>query len=522
MRRTVAVVAAAALAAALLAAAPAPAQVPPPTGQNFEWVVNVPVASAASIDFFERESDDGTLTRYAAVGMMGYGVEFFDISDPELPVPVGRHVSPGVNYHTDVKIDHDDDILVMNVDFPGFSAAQGIGTGVEFVDISDPTSPSRLGVVPGLDGPHKLTLIGDHHVYTMLPTFIIDYADPTNPVNLGPPPGNEACGHDYTLDPSDPTIAYVAHCTAFKWLVVDVSDPANPEILHTQRDNGIRIPHQAVPAPDSSFVAIGDLGNDYTEVQCPGGGIHFYDISGRYTEPNVDGPAGPTNPIKMGTYFPPFTGVAQDTSSQGPYGSCTAHGYQVHPERFLISHAHYYAGAWMVDARGPTDGSGPYEEYSADPPGQGNGPTTWGNSLGNWLPAIDMSWYSKFAPFDDPAYGRIVYHVGPTRGLDVLRYTGDLPKKVADLSVSADAAGGVVTGTLKRFPVLTTDGWASVPLAGQTLEVTGGAQTATVTTADDGSFTADLGLSAGSHEVTVTWPGDDAFEPVTVTRSVTV
>ncbi|HVM10846.1 MAG TPA: hypothetical protein VM638_00020, partial [Actinomycetota bacterium] len=42
-------------------------------------------------------------------------------------------------------------------------------------------------------------------------------------------------------------------------------------------------------------------------------------------------------------------------------------------------------------------------------------------------------------------------------------------------------------------------------LAGKTLTVKAGSTTVTATTAGDGTFSANLGLTEGSREVTVTW-----------------
>ena len=480
-----------------------------PTSKDIEPVFAQPAAvSASSVEFFEREVA-GSIRRYAAVGVMGSGVDFFDVTDPTRPLPVGTYVSPGVHYHTDVRINHERDILVMNVDSPGATVAQGVGPGIELVDIKDPSSPRQLGVVPGLDGPHKLALIGDSHIYTTLPTFIIDYSDPTRPKNLGRT--LEGCGHAFTVDPNDPTVVYAGSCSRFKWIALDVSDPASPKVISETPDTGIDVPHEAVPSPDSSFVAVSDLRADYTQTTCPGGGIHFYDISGKYTSPDDEGPASRANPIKMGQWFPPFTGVSTSTSSTGPWGSCTAHGLTMHPERVLLSDAHYEAGGWLLDPRRVNDGSGPYKEYSAKP-GTGLGPTTWGTTLANWLLPSNLLWYQEWAPFDDPAYDRILFGISPDRGLDVLRHTGPMPKKTAGLDVTT--SGGTVTGTLLRRPLLTPDGYVRKPLAGQTVTVTAGGSSTTTVTGGDGSFSVP---APGSGPVTVTWPGDDVFEASTAT-----
>jgi hypothetical protein len=503
-RRVTALAVAAALAGSVpVATASAPTV---PTSNDIEAVWTQPSVSASSVEFFERKLAGGAIKRYAAVGVMGYGVDFYDVTVPERALPVGRYVSPGVHYHTDVRINVARDILVLNVDSPGATVAQGVGPGIEFVDISDLAAPTRLGVVPGLDGPHKLALIGDKHVYTTLPTFVIDYTDPTKPVNLGRPRALDACGHAFALDPNDPTIAYAGSCSQYNWVVLDVSNPAAPTVISKTRDLGIEVPHEAVPSADSSFVAVSDLQADYFETTCPGGGIHFYDISGQYTEPNALGAASRQNPIKMGEWFPPFTGVSTSTAQNGPWGSCTAHGLTMHPERILLSDAHYEAGGWLLDPRKANDGSGPYTEYSASP-GRGLGPTTWGTTLANWTLPGNLLWYMEWAPFDDPVYDRVLFGISPDRGLDVLRHTGPVPKKNARLDVHVD--GGTVTGSLTRRPLLTHEGWVRKPLAGQEITLTAGDTTVTAATGADGTFTATL---PGGGPVSASWAGDDVYE----------
>jgi hypothetical protein len=94
-----------------------------------------------------------------------------------------------------------------------------------------------------------------------------------------------------------------------------------------------------------------------------------------------------------------------------------------------------------------------------------------------------------------------------------------MPKKIARLRVDASATGGVVSGVLDRYAVLTHEGWVNKPLAGKTVEVRSGGTTLTATTAADGSFSANLGIS-GAGDVTVTWAGDEDFETASVTRQV--
>lgn len=495
-------VAAALLALALGATGFAAAGPVPYTSVNMEWKTALPLVTGASLEFFEREVD-GEVRRYAAVGEMGYGVHFVDITDPLSPQLAGQYVTPGVNYHTGPLVNAARDIMVLNVDYPGANVAMGIGSGIEFVDISDLSSPTRLSVVQGLDGPHKLSLVGDRYVYTTLPTYVVDYADPTAPENLGRV--DQVCAHGAAPHPSDPGIAFHASCSQFKWQVVDVSDPENPVEVAGVFDTELEVPHDALPTPDVSLVAVSDLRADYFEVECPGGGIHLYDTSGV-----VDPTASLSAPKKLGTWFAPYTGLQNDPSASQPYASCTVHGIQMNPERALVASANYAGGSWIIDPTvAPSDAH--VDEYR-DRPGLGRGPTTWGSTLGGWVDAGDFAWYLKWAPFDDPAYERLLFGISPTQGFEVLEYTGPLPDKIAQLTASRD--GVTVTGRLGRQPLASPDGPVSQPLAGQPVVVTAGGTTATATTAPDGTF-AVSGLPEGP--ATVSWAGMDGFAPRTTT-----
>jgi hypothetical protein len=470
-----------------------------------------------------------------------------DISDPLKPTTVSRYVSPGVNYHAWVQVNGTRNIVALSIEDPvGRSAGHGGGTGIEFVDISNIEAPVLLGtaeLAPGVggarlsgrndvEGPHTIRMIGNNHIYTTLPTYIIDYTDPRNPVNLGKksvPGFGLLCGHEFYPDPNNPDRTFTGFCSPVagegRWGVLDTSDPANPQLVVDYRDRDIENAHEVFPAPDSSFVAVGDFrmfqGQGQTYVRCPGGGLHFYDISGKY-KPG----ASLTNPIKMGTWFAPYTGLAGgDTpvpaTTNPNFGPCNLHSFHIQPERPLITVGLYMGGTWIVDPRAATLSSGgEYTEYSHNP-GRGLGPTTWGNTLGNYIADGDMVNASQWLPFDIPVAKEHYYANGLIRGVDVMHFEGAVPKKLSRLSVDGTASGGTVTGVLDRYAVLTHEGWVNKPLAGKAVEVRSGGTTLTATTAADGSFSANLGLSSGTHNVTVSWAGDDEFDTVSLTRQVT-
>lgn len=491
------------------------------SSHEMELEANQANLAGNSLDFFERRLADGTFKRYAVAATHGNGFDIIDVTNATDPETVGRYVNDGVGvyYHPWVQVNPRRNIVAISMEDPALSPDHGFSNGVEFIDVSDVTNPVQLGKVSGVGGPHTIRMIGDNHVYTTLPTHIIDYTDPTKPKDLGQ---NAICGHEWFPDPNIPDRAYVGICGNFgKWAIADISDPAHPVLIHEERDLKVEFAHEVYPAPDSSFVAVADFrGGSQTWTKCPGGGIHFYDISGKY----IPG-ASLTNPERMGVWHAPFTGAAPvDPSTINGnlpnWGSCTMHSFQLQPERLLLTAGIYTGGSWVMDPAAATAPGGDYTEYkgSSTLP---FGPTTWGNTKANFIAEGDFVNASQWLPFDIPLAKDHVYTNGLVRGVDVLHYHGAVPKKLSRLRIDTSAPGGVVSGVLDRYAVLTYEGWVNKPLAGKAVEIRAGGSTLTTTTGADGSFSADLGLLPGNHDVTVTWAGDDEFQTTSLTSQVT-
>ncbi|HEX9891421.1 MAG TPA: hypothetical protein VGB28_05110, partial [Actinomycetota bacterium] len=518
---------------------------------NFTHRANVPSVGGNNFAFFERQEANGSIRRFVVASNTSHGFDIVEITDPTAPTTVGRFIGtetgnpqnnlnygPGYNSHAWVDVNPRRNIVVLTIEdatlgspITGRAPRHSQGTGMQFVDISDVTNPRPLGKVDGLDGPHTVRMIGDNHAYTSLNTYVVDYTNPMDPFVVkadGTRGGNgdlaAVQGHEFWEDPNTPGLGYVGMAsTSWKWGLMDLSDPARPKTTVEKTEivpNGAA--HEAYPAPDGSFVGVADFktGGPNTRA-CPGGGNYFYDVSGRY-KPG----AGPTDPIRMGQYFIPFSGLTPiNTNGNGTinYGSCTMHSWNTQPERTLGVVGMYQAGTWVMDFSGPTQPGGPYTEYDgsmANPPRTDK--TTWGNTKGHNRDALDFVNSAQFLPFDlaNAADERIIVTNGLERGLDIYTYDGPMPEKISRLRVDASAPGGVVSGSLDRYAVLTYQGYRNLPLAGKTLTVTSGGTTVGATTGADGSFSADLGLGAGSHAVTVTWAGDDVFRQESVTLTV--
>jgi hypothetical protein len=502
--------------------------------RNLEHVANLPNLSGNALDFFARRAADGAIRWYAVASNQGNGFDIVDITDTTHPTTVGRYLLPpadrptegsaGFNSHPWVSVNPRRNIVALTVEEqPAPSATtRHLDTGIQFVDISDVTNPVALGKIDGLGGPHTVRMIGDNHVYTTMPTHIVDYTDPMRPTSVQAPPAVQ--GHEFWQDPNDPTLGYFGQAASTaRWGLLDLSNPASPTVTRIVSILGAESAHEVFPSPDGTYVGVAELKAGPFELACPGGAVHFYDISGKY----VPG-ASRSNPLKMGQWFAPFTGTAEVSvpviNERVNHASCTMHSWHMQTERELGLGGLYAGGIWVFDPSRATQAGGAYTEYDGP-----NGKTTWGTTLANFRDAADYVNSSQWLPFDTetPAaiqggHDRLIFVNGSVRGVDVYRYTGPMPKKVARLTVSGAAPGGIVAGKLDRYGVLMPDGYRNLPLAGKTLQVTVDEQTVEVETAGDGSFEAALTLAPGSHTVTVSWAGDDRFEARSVTRQISV
>lgn len=341
---------------ALLAVAVRPVTAGPGNGlvpTNMEAKFAIQGDVGADIEFLERRQADGSLKRYALVGMMGHGLNIIDITNPDLPVLTGVAVDPGFNWEADIQVNPKRNLAIIATESPGATVGNGANGGLAFVDLTNLSMPTVVGHITLTGGAHNVTIVDDQYVYGLLPTNIVDYTNPAAPVFKKPAP--QICGHDLTLDLNRPGIAYSSCPSSSNALqIVNVADPLNPVIIKNINNNKISIGHQADPSVDSSFVVVTDeRGGGLTYEKCPGGGLHIYDISGKY----VAG-ASLSNPKLMGNYFAPFYDMTGDSTKETQWGNCTIHVLTLQSERNLMSVGHYSAGSFIADLSAPTKTTG--------------------------------------------------------------------------------------------------------------------------------------------------------------------
>lgn len=323
---------------------------------------------------------------YAFAGSQNRGIFIFDITDPENAFQAAK-IDCNVN-QSDIQVRVDLGLLTVGVDSNTAQCGLGGTQGVLIFDVSDPRSPEQISVFKHARGAHNHTFhptepliyISDSDVANAglgeIP--IVDVSDPANPTLVNTFRFHFHSPHDITFN-AEGSRAYTSSISHSD--ILDTTDPENPELISTIHDPTINIHHQSDPTPDGKFLIISDeLAGAAASPQCPGGGLHFYDISNEQA------------PVKAGVFF------AQDTE-QRPL--CTAHVFRINPDGKTLTIGWYSAGTRVVDISDPT-GLGSTEIAHMIPSDLG----------GNELEA--NSWASKM-------WKGFIYSNDRNRGLDIMQ-----------------------------------------------------------------------------------------------------
>ena len=224
------------------------------------------------------------------------------------------------------------------------------------VDITTPRRPQTVSYLAVPRGSHNMTIhpSGDYLynsnsdlITSTAPTITIydisrparpkkvqDYAIPFVPASLG------SESHDITFNRSG-TRAYSAALS--QTLVLDTSDPENPKQVSQIVDPSINVVHQSDPVtltrPDGTkrrlLVITDERAGAAASAECPGGGLHVYDVTGAKEE----------SPEKVGSWFIPAATV-QDGAT------CTSHVLRMYPRQGLMTIAWYAQGVRVLDISG--------------------------------------------------------------------------------------------------------------------------------------------------------------------------
>ena len=395
---------------------------------------------------------------YALAGTLRGGMQIVDITRPRHPRKVATYdcaISQG-----DIQVWKTSTRVLASYTADGTVGAAGARSqcgrdlqlesgdaGTVLVDLTRPSAPRSVSFLPVPQGSHNMTLHpsgkylynSNSDLYSddvtpnvtiydvrkpMAPKQVQEYELPFTPGSLGTE------SHDITFNKSG-TRAYVAALS--QTLVLDTSDPRNPELVSKIVDPAINVVHQSDPfrvqRPDGTWrrllVITDERAGAIGSVECPGGGLHVYDITG----------AKEQSPEKLGAWFIPTT-QPQDGST------CTSHVLRIYQRQQMMTISWYSQGVRVLDIAGLAT----YEGSPTDTAfGDGIGMTEVGSFV---FPDSD-SWSFKTNRIkaDGSFFG---YSNDLVRGFDVFRFRGLADRRVPvlnprDLTPSATAPQRVPT-----------------------------------------------------------------------------
>ena len=369
---------------------------------------------------------------YALAGTLRGGLQIIDITRPRHPRKVATYdcaISQG-----DIQVWKTPGRVLASYTADGTVGAAGAKSqcgrdleldagdaGTVLVDLTSPRTPRSVSFLPVPQGSHNMTLhpSGDYlynsnsdlysddvtpnvTIYDVrrptAPKQVQEYELPFTPGSLGTE------SHDITFNKRG-TRAYVAALS--QTLVLDTSDPRNPELVSRIVDPAIHVAHQSDPfrvrRPDGTWrrllVITDERAGAAASVECPGGGLHVYDITGTKEQA----------PEKLGAWFIPTT-QPQDGST------CTAHVLRIYQRQKLMTISWYSQGVRVLDIAGLATYEGSPVDVAS---GDGVGMTEVGSFV---LPDSD-SWSFKTNRIkaDGSFFG---YSNDLVRGFDVFRFRG--------------------------------------------------------------------------------------------------
>ncbi len=368
---------------------------------------------------------------YAFAGTLRNGMQIMDITDPAQPVRVGTYdcrISQG-----DLQVFPQGSRVLATYTadgtFGAVGAASRCGTdlglvagssGTVIVDVTDPANPTSVGFAPVPRGSHNMTVHpGGSYLYnsnsdlvtSTAPTITIfdikdpahprkvqDYRTPYLPTSLG------SESHDITFNAAG-TRAYSAALS--QTLVLDTTDVENPVLISQVVDPAVQVVHGADPIglrrADGTLrellLVSDEQAGAATGTNCPGGGVHIYDITGALEKA----------PVKLGTWF-----IAETRPSTA---TCTAHVFRMHGDQGLFTIAWYDQGVRVVDVAGLADLPTPAVPFVTS--GDGNGI----KESGSYVFADSNTWSFKTNAIaaDGSFFG---YGNDLGRGFDVYRFGG--------------------------------------------------------------------------------------------------
>jgi hypothetical protein len=403
----------------------APAAAPAESAEsNLEFVTNVPFGRGTHLEFMERDGRTYALAG-SEDGSHG-GLFIVDVTDGENPVLTGHARCPSGG-NMDIASFPERNLLVTTID-ANFSGSTGTARGctvpstpgykafftqdLVFIDATDLTNPVVLGTpssLPALKGIHTIVrhptepiaYLSNQETPDRGPVLsILDLSDPdptkARAVHVDMPKVGSG-PHDITFN-ADGTRAYVSAVTAS--YILDTTNPFAPTVVAHIVDPMINIHHEAILAPNGRHLFIIDeLSGAAVNPQCPGGGVHIYDLTVEAA------------PVKVGVFFATDTSNYLDVIASGDpeLPVCTAHEGNFSADGTRLILGWYRGGARVFDTSAVMNQS--------LPPGA---PVLQVSEVGFATRGGAELWAAKAHP-NVPGYA---FGTNQHAGLDVFRVTG--------------------------------------------------------------------------------------------------
>lgn len=195
-----------------------------PTAPSFVGEANgLSTADPSSPDTLVKDGN------YVYTGGSFHGIVTFDVSNPAAPAVVGANGTSGHDLYDMVKVG---DYLL--------ATHQGTGAGVRVFDVSDPLNPSVVTTFthPSLTTPQEITLNGDGSIAYVVcnssdALLSLDVSDPTSPTLLGVVINGIELNRPYGLHLHQDILYITGNNYLTAW---DVSDPTSMLLLDSLDD----------------------------------------------------------------------------------------------------------------------------------------------------------------------------------------------------------------------------------------------------------------------------------------------
>ncbi|MEX2196139.1 MAG: hypothetical protein WD844_12715 [Thermoleophilaceae bacterium] len=401
---------------------------------NMSFVENLPyeAADADGTPNFGTDIEFATISgrEYALAGSYENGLHIVDITDPQNAQVAGiydcgvtqgdvqvfrQDDEPGrvfATYTSDTFGDGDS-TCYREAEALGFDVQKDDGSeegknGSFIVEVTDPSSPRTVSFAEVPQGSHNQSVHpSGNYMYnsnsdlitSLQPAIeVIDISDPSAPHTVGElslptRPGLGTESHDITFS-DDGARAYSAALS--QGVIIDSTDPANPEIVTSFLDPAINVWHQSDPVTvgDSEYLFVEDeFAGAAGGPICPSGGFHIYDITGDKEQ----------SPEKVG-----YWNIDEVGLTNNPTSTCTAHVFDIHEDAGIMNVAFYDGGVRVVDISGLAEGEGLRQ-------------------VGSYRHGDADTWSAKTPRIEEDG-SFYLYGNDMARGLDIYRFDASAPE----------------------------------------------------------------------------------------------